>query len=159
MNDRTRFYAIVCILLALCVLAAIPVPVSTAQTATATPTHTPTSTPTATNTPTPTPTATNTPTPTPTPTPRPGDPYVFRGRVLDADDVHRPMPEFDVHVTCTGAPTVVVRSQRNVQTRQQEWEFDESVHLGPGTLPLTTTCDVELQLPLGAGTRVRGPGA
>ena len=149
MNHRIRFYIIVCTLLVLCVLAAIPVPISTAQTATATSTHTPTSTPTATNTPTSTPT--NTPTAMPTPTPRPGTPYIFRGRVLDADDVHRPMPEFDIQIACTGAPAVVVRSQRNVQTGQQEWEFDESAHLGPGTLPLTTTCDVELQLPPGAG--------
>ena len=77
------------------------------------------------------------------------DPYVFRGRVLDADDVHRPMPEFDVRVTCTGVPTVIVRSQRNAQTNQQEWEFNEDDDLGPGTLPPNPTCDIELQLPAG----------
>jgi len=81
------------------------------------------------------------------------DPYIFRGRVLDADEAARPMPVLDVQVACTEAPAVIV------QTDDGEWEFNEDVHLGPGTLPLTTTCDVELQLPLGAGTRVRGPGA
>nr|HID14970.1 hypothetical protein [Anaerolineae bacterium] len=76
-----------------------------------------------------------------TPATQARDPYIFRGVVVDADEEARPMPVLDVQVACTGAPAVTV------QTDDGEWEFNEDVELGPGTLPLTTTCDIELQLP------------
>ena len=129
MAHQIHMCKIVGAFIALCVLATTHVPISSAQTTTPTPT------------PTATPTATNTPTATPTSTSTPRFPYIFRGTVVDANEAARPIPVLDVQVVCTGAPTVTV------QTDDGEWEFNEDVHLGPGTLPLTTTCDIELQLP------------
>jgi len=71
-------------------------------------------------------------------------PYVFRGRVLDADEAARPMPVLDVQVACTGAPAVIVQTDDSGW-----WDFNEDVELGPGALPPNPTCDIELQLPAG----------
>ncbi len=72
------------------------------------------------------------------------DPYIFRGRVLDADEAARPMPVLDVQVACTGAPAVIVQTDDSGW-----WDFNEDVELGPGALPPNPTCDIELQLPAG----------